>query len=432
MVTMDRYAMFNLLPVKGHRYSRKTKQQINSLNKILKAMNQVEVDNPVKLIPLYEKLVTFHRKKIRSGSAKPAICGWFAAHPLFRIDKIIKQLIKAKKIESSIMELSQQIDMIEIYKRYEGKDSFRTLVQKQLHQVDDTLEITNLGGGNNPVVRVKLDDDHSFIMRFLRVNSQDEKNKVSPRFLRENLEDIEELPKPYLLLPVEDDYLETTYLEFSPYFERGSLVQLFQHLHAQKGKNTLDPNQLLLLYAQKIIDFYIRINNRNIWYTDLKPENILLPILPDTEHVVLSDIKGLVLSHTNKIARNKVNVTPAYFQSSVYENKEIHLDLLQRQNLANTLYELACGKLPIPAITHQPDWKNKYDFEQPCFQTPEGVFLKKLIRELNKSKALPLTHFMQLISDFEEEQIKSYMKTMEKNQVFVPLEDSYSHSNWEF
>lgn len=419
--------MFNLLPVKGFQYSWKTKQQINSLNTILKAINRCAIEKPDKLMSLYEKLVLLHIKTIRAGKAKPPITAWFAAHPLFHIEKTIQLIIKEKQIQSSITELSQQIDLPAIYRRYEGKDSFRTLVQGQLNAINDAYEVINLGGNNNPIIQIKLDKDHSFVMRLLRVNSEEDLNYTSPRHVRDLLDDVAEVPKPYLLLPVEDDSLETTYIECGPYYERGSLEHLFKSLHAKNNKNGPDVTLLTILYAQKMIQLLIELNNHDVWYTDLKPGNILLT---DNEHIAISDIKGLVLSPNKKISRNRVSLTPAYFQSSVFDKKEVNLERLQRQTLASTLYELLCNKLPTPAITHQPDWKNEYDFTQPCFKSPEGKFLKKFIRELSKSKANSLNNFLVLIFDFEDQQIKSYMMKRE-NEPGVTLDDSEFLSGWE-
>lgn len=430
MLTKDWIAMFNLLPSKGLGYSLKTKQQIKSLNKILKAMNECALHQPELLIPLYQKLVTFHRKKVGGGSAKQAIKDWFAVHPLFQIDRIIQQAIKEKTIITAINELSTQTDMVAIYRQYEGKDSFRTLIANQLHEIDASIEVVNLGGGNNPVVRVKLDDNRFFIMRFLRVGSKEDNAGVSPRCIRNSLINVDELPMPYLLLPVEDDRLEVTYLEFSPYYERGSLADDFKRLREDKDKKIININQLVLIYAQKMIGFLEKINAQNVWYTDLKPENILLPMLTHDDYIVINDIKGLILSANSKIRRNKVSMTPAYYQSSVYDDKDVRLDLLQRQTLANTLYELACGKLPIPEITHQPDWKNKYNFNQPCFKTSEGLFLVQLIRELNKSQVLTLTHFTSMIEDFEEAQIRRFLERTEGEKPFIGLDDSSSLSSW--
>jgi serine/threonine protein kinase len=422
--------MFNLLPTKGLSYSRTTKQQIKSLNKILKTMNECALNQPEELTPLYQKLVAFHRKKVGGGSAKQPIKDWFVAHPLFQIDRVIQQAIKEKTILTSITELSQQADLIAIYRRYEGKDSFRTLIEQQLHDIDEGIEVVNLGGGNNPVVRVRLDEDRFFIMRFLRVGSQEDYAGVSPRCLRDSLQNVDELPMPYLLTPVEDDRQEVTYLEFSPYYERGSLADHFKKLREQKDKKSIDTNQLVLIYAQKMISFLSKINPHNIWYTDLKPENILLPMMVNEDYVVINDIKGLILSPNNKIRRNMVSMTPAYYQSSVYEGRDVHLDLLQRQTLANTLYELACGKLPIPEITHQPDWKNQYNFDQPCFKNPEGLFLVQFIRELNRSQAFPLTHFTSMIEDFEDTQIRTFLQRAEGEKPFIGLDDSSSLSSW--
>ncbi len=416
--------MFDLLPVKGLDYSWKTKQQINSLNAILKAINRCALDKPEKLMPLYEKLVLLHIKTVRAGKAKPPIITWFAAHPLFYIEKSLQLLIKDKETQSSIIELSQHMDLRAIYRRYEGKDSFRQLVHDQLVAANIDCNVINLGGNNNPIIRVELDEQHRFVMRFLRVNSQEDLSNLSPHHVRGLLGDVAEVPQPYLLIRVDSDYLETTYIECGPYYERGSLEDLFQHLHEQQ-KKAPELAYLTLLYAQKILKLLMELNNRDVWYTDLKPGNILLT---DNEQIAISDVKGLVLSPDKKINKNRVSISPAYFQSSIFDKGDVNLERLQRQTLANTLYEMLCNELPNPKITHQPDWKNEYDFTKPCFQSPEGIFLKKFIRELNKSKANSLNNFLVLIFDFEEQQIKSYMKKMEKKSI-IPLDDSLP--SWE-
>ncbi|MDI9817811.1 MULTISPECIES: protein kinase family protein [unclassified Legionella] len=402
--------MFDLLPTEGRINSLK-RRQINRLNAVLKKINQYENTNPQGLQRYLDKLISFHQKTIQKGSADKVIKDWFTAHPLFRTQQQIGQILNSKQIQLDIRQLVEKIDMKSIYRNYEGKDSFKTLIENKFTDFNPQCKVESLGGGNNPAVKVTLNDAHPFVVRFLRVDSNEEKEGLSPRVARERVAHMRQIAQPYLLTWIEDDFQETTYLEFSAYYEHGNLEEQFDRLHRQCQRNKKTPpgtlNPLVLSYARQFLEFFLELNKQGIWYTDLKPSNVLLN---SDGSIVISDIKGLVTAEEKTVSSFRASTSRAYYQSTVYEGRAINLERLQQQTLANTLYELACNKLPIPKVTHQPHWKNKYDFDLPYFHSAEGQLIKSMIQELNKSQPQPLNKFLTMIDTFNKEQEQSHQQ----------------------
>lgn len=413
--------MFELLPVAGGLISRKRKQ-INQLNDILKKINRCEIYNPERLQHYFDKLVLFHKKTIVKGEVEQPILTWFTNQPLFRTKNKIEKIINNHRLRLEVTQLLQQINLVALYRNYEGKDSFKLLIKTNITAINPHYKVASLGGGNNPLVKVTLAKDRHFVVRFLRLNSREDAEGISPRIARERITGMKQIPQPYFLSRLEDDRQEVTYLECSEYYEHGSLEELFDELHHQENDETaVDLNPLILLYARQFLEFFMELNQHNVWYTDLKPSNVLLNQDGD---IIISDVKGLVISSQKMVHSSQTSTSAAYYQSSVYKDKEINLERLQRQTLANTLYELACDQLPIPKITHHPNWRNKYDFEQPCFQSEEGQLLKTMILELNKRRSKPLSYFLNSLDTFTKEQQSQQLH--EEEHPYVPLDNSRS------
>lgn len=386
--------MFDLLPVEGGLLSQKRKQ-IVLLNDILKKMNHSKNSDPERLPYYYGKLEALHRRIMSKGEADTVIKNWFLAHPLYKTHHQIIDLVKHRQLEKKVKKIAKQMDLGSLYSKYTSKGSFKGLVQDRLMAIDSSYKVTSLGGGNNPILLVTLNKDQQFIIRLVRVDSQDEERGISPKQAREQVSGMSQVPQPLLMHFVANDFQEKTYIEFGHYYSQGNIEELFKQLNDHK-KNSPNKETMVLLYARKFLEFYLELNRHGVWYTDLKPSNVLL----DSQgELVISDVKGLLMSHEGKMPSAKTNTSKAYYQSSVFEGKLINLERLQRQTLANTLYQLTTGKLPVSVKGHYIDWKNKYNFNQDCFKTPEGELIKSLILALNMSRPKPLTHYLTRIND---------------------------------
>lgn len=415
--------MFDLLPLAGGLLSQKRKQ-INELNSILKKMNRCEVYNPERLQHYLDKLIAFHKKTFVKKDPEQPIRTWFSDHPLFRTQRQVEQIINKHRLRLDVVNLFQKINLVSLYREYEGKDSFKTLIKARITAINPHYKVASLGGGNNPLVRISLAEEQHCVVRFLRLNSSEDAAGISPRIARERIAGMKQIPQPYFLSQLEDDRQEVTYLECSEYYEHGSLERLFDELHQQENdERAIDLNPLILLYARQFLEFFIELNQHDVWYTDLKPSNVLLNQDGD---IIISDVKGLVISSTKMVRSSQTSTSAAYYQSSVYKDSEINLERLQRQTLANTLYELACDKLPVPKITHHPNWRNKYDFEQACFQSEEGQFIKAMILELNKRRSKPLSNFLNSLDTFTKAKEQQSQALHEEGHPHVGLDDSRS------
>ncbi|HRD68811.1 MAG TPA: hypothetical protein PK657_01575 [Legionella sp.] len=342
---------------------------------------------------------------------------WFENNRLIDIKKKLNYVEKNSYIRTHVRDLVNYIQPDEIARRYGegGKISFRTLIQEQLQELKEDYEVNYLGGNNNPVVQVKLGrGDQSFVCRFVKVDLEEYKSGISSINVREDLLTqavINEVARPYFIQELEDNGIEVTYFECNEYYSRGTLEAFFAELHNQNKsedpsivkKALFDINWQVLMFTKLIINFLIKINSRDIWYTDLKPSNILID---DSGGIVLSDIKGLLYSPHTLIKRNRVNRTEAYFQPSIEEgDNQINLARLQCQTLATTIFQLATNNLPHREKDSIRLYGRNSNFNQLCFKYPEGEFLKDLIRGLYKMKPFALSVALEKINNFEEQHI---------------------------
>ncbi|CEG57074.1 protein kinase family protein [Legionella fallonii] len=375
------------------------RNQINKINYYAEKINKYNQLDPEKALVHVNKLIAYRQKLQGEKHLSTTVQQWFIENDVDHVKKRIELSIRVR-------ELSATTKLGSIYEQYNGKDSFRALIEEKLLEADEQLTVHALESGNNPIVKV-VSGEQCFIIRFLRMNKNEESSNKSPRVIRELYSDmIPQIPHPYFLEKVEDDGHEITYMEYSEFYPEGNLQTLFEQLRDQKEKEIITDeefNKTLLLYAKKLATFFTLINEQHIWYTDLKPSNILL-----NEHdIIISDIKGLIQSHQTIVASNKTNTSQFYYQSTVYNDNNIHLELLQCQTLATTLYELACGRLPKQKISDKGTWKNIYDFAQPVFSEEHGAFLEELIKRLNIRLPTTMTHILAQIDDhllsYEEE-----------------------------
>ncbi|CDZ77573.1 Protein kinase domain protein [Legionella massiliensis] len=388
--------MLSLIPLKGFYLSEKRKQ-IVKVNYLVNQINHYKKTEPNNAEPFIAELYAYQNELIEKTIAVEPVLSWFDSNPAHKVRKLIREKIREKTLILRIKELFAATNMTDIYYQYTGAASLRNLIQQRLELIGDKYQVINLDKGKTPLVRVIGEHNESFVMRFIQLNSREEAAGTSARFAREFLVDFAPIAKPYHLAFIEDDDHEVSFLECSKYYKNGSLDTLFRHLRKQLASN-IELGQLVLLYAQQLFEFFIAINQKNIWYTDLKPSNILLD---NNDHLIFNDIKGLVISTTKKTTSNRVHISKEYYSPSVYtRDNRINLERLQRQTLANTLYQLACGQLPIQIRINEQNWENAYEFSQEIFQNKIGDYLKNLINLLNMKKAVPMTKLLVETRDF--------------------------------
>lgn len=366
--------MLTLMKSSGSFFSSQ-RRHISKINYYAEKINKYYQSQPEKALEYVNKLIAYHNKLQGEKNLSKIVKQWFVDNNIDKVKERIELIMR-------VNDLSATTQLGEIYEQYNGKDSFKTLIEAKLLEKDEQITVHSLEGGNNPIVRVSS-NDQCFIIRFLRMNKDEESSNRSPRNIRARYsEKIPQIPQPYLLEQVEDDGHEITYMEYSKFYPNGNLQDHFNNLRDQKERGLLtneDFNKELLIYAEKLVLFFITINEHHVWYTDLKPSNILL----DNKDIVISDIKGLIQSRQVTVPSNMTNTSQTYYQSTVYNDKMINLELLQSQTLATTIYQLACGKLPKQKVSEMGVWKNIYNFKQQIFTGEDGHFLKELITRLN-------------------------------------------------
>ncbi|MCL9682619.1 protein kinase domain-containing protein [Legionella maioricensis] len=384
--------MLTLITLAGGYWGTK-RHQIAKVNYYAEKINLYHVSNPVKAKEYASKLLAYYRKLADENKIVNVVSEWFIENPPLQIIKRLDHQINRELTQDTIIYLSREAQLYEIYDKYQGKSSFKSLIQKKLKKIDDAFEVITLASGNNPIVLVNYQEQR-FVIRFLRMNVAEEAKGHSPRIIRELMNGIPQIAKPYLLEHVAEDNIEVTFIEYSEYYANGNLEDRFQNLRIQKQKQYISPadfSKILLNYAVKLVNFYIVINQQNIWYTDLKPSNILLN---DEDELVISDIKGLVFSTEKMVRSSSTSTSQQYFQSSVFVKNQINLERLQCHTLGTTLYQLACGQLPEQEENVPGQWSNIYDFLLPVFKGPKGSFLKGLITDLVSEMTMPMSNIL--------------------------------------
>ncbi len=381
--------MLALITLSGSFWGAK-RHQIAKVNYFAEKINYYYVSNPVKAKEYAFKLLNYHQKLETENKMVNTVSEWFIENPPLQIIKRLDHQINRDLIQDTIIYLSREAQLYEIYNEYQGKNSFKKLIQEKLKKIDDEIEVLPLVSGNNPLVLVNYHEQR-FIMRFLRMNIVEEIKGHSPRIIRELLNGVPQIPKPYLLEHVAEDDIEVTFIEYGEYYGNGNLDDRFQNLRLQKQKHYIssaDFNKMILIYALKLVNFYMEINQQSIWYTDLKPSNMLLN---DADELVISDIKGLVFSAEKMVRSSSTSTSQQYFQSTVFVKNQINLENLQCHTLGTTLYQLACGHLPEQRESAPGQWHNVYNFLLPVFKGAKGNFLKELITDLVSEMPMPMS-----------------------------------------
>ncbi|WP_133135930.1 protein kinase domain-containing protein [Legionella rowbothamii] len=374
--------------------------QIDKVNEFIRKINKYYRSDPQKALDYLTELNNYYQKRLQKNDLASTLAIWFIENPIENIQNKIHHQISNNQLRDKILDLTAQIQLPTIYESYTGKDSFRTLVEGELDKVDEEYKVVSIKSNNNPIVQVNHEED-SFVVRFLRMDKNEEDSGVSPRFIREQIQDLPQIPQPYLIEFVSADQQEITYLEYSEFYASGSLQKHFDVLRKRNDLKyipTADIHKELFGYTKKIAEFFIAINEKQIWYTDLKPGNILLN---NEQGIVISDIKGLIASSELEIPSNRTSTSQAYFQSSVFNKNQINLEKIQCQTLATTLYELACGELPMQFPTSHSDWRNMYNFNHPVFRGEQGQELRQLIKALVSKEPPSMEEVLELINGHE-------------------------------
>ncbi|MFJ1268362.1 hypothetical protein ACD661_07320 [Legionella lytica] len=418
-----------LTPIKssGSLFSSK-RLQIDKVNEFIRKINKHHESDPQKALDYLQDLSDFYQKRLQKDDLTPSIAIWFIENPIEGIQSKLQVQLGNNQLRDKILDLTAQVQLPTIYDSYTGKDSFRTLVEEELAKVADGYKVVSIHSNNNPIVQVNH-EENSFVVRFLRMDKNEEDTGVSPRLIREQIQDLPQIPQPYLLEFVAEDQQEITYLEYSEYYASGNLQQHFDTLRHRKDLKyitTADVDKELFGYAKKLVEFFIAVNEKQIWYTDLKPGNILLN---NEQDIVISDIKGLIASSELEVPSNRTSTSQAYFQSNVFNKNQINLHMLQCQTLATTLYELACGEPPTQFPTSNGGWRNIYNFNQTVFRNEQGKELQQLIKDLLSKDPPSMEEALEFIHRNDELNAKPVLLedtlTIEKESTF----DSVSMSD---
>ena len=283
-------------------------------------------------------------------------------------------------------------NIVSVYRGYTDKNSMVTLISDHFQKLGLTdYAMLDIGGGNNSVIKFYRtssfgpdEDLGSFVCRFFRVCTSEDKNGSSARHARKKLKNLN------ILIPViaskfmENDGQENTYLEVSPFVKNGNLEERFNAMYDNNESIESIQNYGVSVYKE-LLTLYQKINNKKVWYTDLKPQNLLIN---DLGAICISDTKGLLISPDSFIHCNKANTTRAYHDADCFLTDQLNLRKLQCQNLALSLYECLTNE-PLSNYKVHLDtsntWKYELSYQHSCFSGEKGGFLKDCITRLMKS-----------------------------------------------
>lgn len=421
-------SMFERIPVSGT-FIGKKRSQINTINHLLKKIEHGLAFDIEEAEDAYQRLSGFYFTIMKSNKASSSIKSWFAQHPLYEIRNIINTEIENRyKEEESIAgngnkynisqlkfnflnKLNSSRSVEQFYQRMDTPKSFRSILENILtEEVDVPFRISTLGGENNEVLLVTIDDQEDFVCRIFKVLQTEIEEDISAKQAREALVDVIYVVQPFDMKEINqaDKSEEVVYLEYSDYYPKGNLENYFRRLHNDPSTTLEEIQNDAFEIAIQITDFYQQIAIEGIWYTDLKPSNLLLS---EDNGIRLSDVKGLLKSKQRKVPIHLTNTTKNYISSSVFDkNNQIDLLSVQRKTFAASLYQLLCNKLPkqqmIPSDSSF-EWRLKFDFNQSVFQNDMGEFYKDLIRKLYKGKIHSFEQCMEALESYATDHLSS-------------------------
>ncbi|KTD64107.1 protein kinase family protein [Legionella spiritensis] len=399
------------LPSQGRFFSPKRKQ-IKHINHLLDKINSnITGEQDIEAVrKYYLKLCDYYWKLMSKGTASNAVREWFKENPLYAVEQWIAREIPRRTFQAKLLPITSRTNLLkDLYKEYEGKSSFGNKFTDMLNtyaldnpEREPKYQDEDLSGSNNPVVKITRTDEH-FICRLFRVNSSEDEMAISARIARERLTRVDYVVQPYELFFLEDDGHEKVYMEFTEYFERGSIEAFFKNLHGKlnndAGMDIEDIQNMSLFYYKELLEFYRKINQHNVWYTDLKPSNVLLS---KEGALRISDAKGLLLSSEKMVPICQTNTTQEYHQTSAYHKNLLNLEILQRQNLACTLYQMLTNEIPEQVFDEESIarcWTTDFNFEHPCFTGSKGEELRTIIEELYNPDIRPFAEYLQTFQE---------------------------------
>jgi len=269
------------------------------------------------------------------------------------------------------------------------------VLQKALEQIAEEEKVNtqckfkSLGGANNKVVKISVEGEE-FICRLFPTPKKNSEKLGFAQQARASVTDVPYVMQPNILQTIGEVGNEIIHIEFLQYLPHGDLKGHMEEIRKQNGKEE-DIDKIRLEVGQfgiQLVDFFQKINERNVWYTDLKPGNILLN---EHEQIRISDAKGLIMSTEQKIDQRHTNTTPNYFSSAVCSKMDegpyqIDLAKLQMQNLAVTLYQLLTNELPTMINFENQSGsiedKLNFDFGHDVFADNTGKDFQSLINDL--------------------------------------------------
>lgn len=145
---------------------------------------------------------------------------------------------------------------------------------------------------------------------------------------------------------------------------------LMSYLPRLKKRNESDDENLtILMYAKKIMEHLLELNQHNVYYNNIKPSNLLID---QWGNIYLSQMKSLVYS------RGEAQLQPQQLINHVLDNDSssaLNLDQYQKLSLGLCLYQLSNHTAASINIEDM-------NFEARKYKTPAGKKLHRLITQL--------------------------------------------------
>lgn len=402
-----------------------TRSQIKQVNALVRKINKYQQKNlPLNALHYVDKLITYIQQLNSEHKIKPAIKEWAEQNSLDECQKNLMNESKKRELQEKVKALSVEAKLPSIYNVEHSPSSYPELIGNKLKKIDEKLQFQSLNAENNPAIVVTNPEANiTFIVRYFRMLNTGGGKHISPKEIREQCsKDMPQIPAPLAMERIAKEGNDELYFEYSQFYPEGNLKDHFARLREQKEQGTINEltfDKALLDCSRQLMEFLVSLNERKIWYTDMKPSNILL----SEGKIILSDIKGLLASQSDKVTSNRINATKGYHSSNVFFNDHyVNLELLQCQTIAATLYQLACGELP-ESNGGINSWENTYDFSHPAFQSEQGKFIKSIIELFSAHIPLPMEKALARVNE-QLEQLTQVGNHSPQNEI---NEDSEEH-----